>query len=513
MVPPDPSLPVNPIALFDIRLVTVALALALALALAWRPQVARAVFRNYFGAKSGPLNLGIFRIAAFTHAFRSAGRTHPEDILGVPTVLRNVAPGWEWIAEGVDLFDPGLVIVVQLTTRVAASLAIVGFGTRLAAPIAALGAVYLFALPNFFTKINHAGHAAMWCALVLAASACGDALSLDSLVRTWRRGRPRLSLQVPPRIAYALPLRWCWLLLGVGYFFAGLAKLWDTGDQWLTGQALTARLSVEGGIGFEPLIPLYEYPALMALTGIGTLVFELGFVFLLLLPPTRVLAAGFGVGFHLGVKYLMGISFMSTLKLYVSFIDFEWLLGRWAHRMPWYVRENLALAGSDLSPSGQPDAPSRDPFLGFVSVAGFVLLLGNAYSGYAGLYSWPFTAFPRFNQRVSTTTPQTCDERMVIRKQSGQRRVVKSHRLRPPINGPRWRYLLNAILAERSKDRRRQLFDASAVLMQAARYDIDPGDEIAIQSVCINRENGKRIRTRKTLAWHRMTITDAGLVP
>jgi hypothetical protein len=38
-------------------------------------------------------------------------------------------------------------------------------------------------LPQCFGKVNHGGHARMLCALALSLSPCGDALSLDALIR------------------------------------------------------------------------------------------------------------------------------------------------------------------------------------------------------------------------------------------------------------------------------------------------------------------------------------------
>lgn len=328
-MPPQESAPLDDLTgLFAVRLAAVALLVAGVVWLTLSPAKARTILRGYFLARSGPLNLAIFRIVVFAGLFRQARRSDVDVLLAVPPVLRNVAPGWGWLDQGLALFDPTLAHAAALTTTIAAGLTVVGLGTRIAAPIAALGAVYLFGLQQFFTKVNHAGHAAMWAALVLSASACGDALSFDSLLRTWRRGRARLSMPAEPRVAYAFPLRICWLLFGIGYFFAGLAKLWDAGDQWLTSQAIVARLSLVEATSF----PLHEYPLLLVLGGAGTLFFELGFVFLLFSKWTRLAAIAMGLMFHLGVKVAMGINFTSMLRLYVGFIDFEWVLGRWVGR-------------------------------------------------------------------------------------------------------------------------------------------------------------------------------------
>ncbi len=121
------------------------------------------------------------------------------------------------------------------------------------------------------------------CALIISLSASGRALSLDALITTYRHGRVRLSMRSEPAVAYSLPLRLCWLMFGVSYFFPGLFKAIEAGDLWISGEAIAGHMTsaIATRAGFSPIFPLYDYPLLSSFFGIGTFVFELGFVFLL----------------------------------------------------------------------------------------------------------------------------------------------------------------------------------------------------------------------------------------
>ncbi len=85
----------------------------------------------------------------------------------------------------------------------------------------------MLGVPYFFGKVDHVNHHLIWFAALLCLSRAGDAWSIDA----WRRRRAAPS-SAEPSIAYALPIRLAWLLIGVSYFFAGLSKLM-AGPEWV----------------------------------------------------------------------------------------------------------------------------------------------------------------------------------------------------------------------------------------------------------------------------------------
>src|SRR5262249_50715778 len=108
---------------------------------------------------------------------------------------------------------------------------------------AAVTSLYALGIPQLYGKVDHYHHL-VWLALLLAASPCADALSLDA------RGR----LTPPRSVRYGFPLRVAWLLIGACYLFPGLAKLGEW-RIWLAPHNLRGLLWVQqlaAGGGINP---------------------------------------------------------------------------------------------------------------------------------------------------------------------------------------------------------------------------------------------------------------------
>src|SRR5690606_14121921 len=185
-----------------------------------------------------PFNLAIDIVLVFYQIVASARHAPVDVVLELRLVFREYPPGWGCAKPLLPLFEPPFAHGMQLVCTASALLACAGLATRIAATIVAGSAVYLLGLSHFFFKINHADHPLIWCALIIAFSPSGTALSLDSLIRTWNKGAPCLSLPSEPTVAYALPLRLCGLSFGVAYFFPGFYKAVQAGDLWISGAAI-----------------------------------------------------------------------------------------------------------------------------------------------------------------------------------------------------------------------------------------------------------------------------------
>src|SRR3989442_9968884 len=84
-------------------------------------------------------------------------------------------------------------------------------------------------------------------------------------------------------IAYALPLRFVWLLMGVIYFSAGFWKIWTGGYQWAWSdnpRNIMYNKWMELS-GWVPVFRVDHYPMLYKVSGVCTLVFELSFILLI----------------------------------------------------------------------------------------------------------------------------------------------------------------------------------------------------------------------------------------
>ena len=67
---------------------------------------------------------------------------------------------------------------------------------------------------------------------ILAVSPCADVLSIDAVRASWKRADRGITEPPEPSQAYALPLRFVWLIMGVIYFSAGFWKVWTAGIAW-----------------------------------------------------------------------------------------------------------------------------------------------------------------------------------------------------------------------------------------------------------------------------------------
>ena len=113
---------------------------------------------------------------------------------------------------------------------------VVGLFSRTACLVAALLGLYWTGLAYSFGKPHHDRVALTFAMLALPLAPVGARLSIDSLLRGWRRrdGSP------PPTLGAgaALPLRFTQVTVALGYFLAGASKLWIGGLGWWNGYTL-----------------------------------------------------------------------------------------------------------------------------------------------------------------------------------------------------------------------------------------------------------------------------------
>jgi hypothetical protein len=343
--------------------------------------------RRFFFEPSPPTNLALLRVAVFGGLTIVSLQTSAVWWASVPAELRFMPPGWRWL-HGVLPISGALVSGAQQVVVIASVCAALGALTRVTAPIAAVLSVYVLGVPSFFGKVLHMDHALVMMALVIAASPCGDALSVDGLWRQKRGGA------VPgPSTAYTLPIRLSWLLLGSIYLFPGLWKLWNNGDLWLNGQRLYWELMDEWGQrkNFDPPLRIDQQPTLLKLLGASTLIFEIGIFFAIFNRYTRIAAALAAVAFHVGVRLFLGIKYYAYVPL-VLLIDFP-TFGAYKAALP-QARSMLASA-----------------------IVGCTLLALQAFVGLAQIDTWPVALHPKFDERTGAKT--TASNNMIALSKDG----------------------------------------------------------------------------------------------
>ncbi|MEO7982412.1 MAG: HTTM domain-containing protein, partial [Sporichthyaceae bacterium] len=223
---------------------------------------------------------------------------------------------------------PQLVHVALVVAIVASVTATLGFLTRTSALVFVLSAGYYLTVPQLFGKVIHY-HVVVWVALVLVAARSSDVLSLDAVVRAWRR--PDQHLQSPPAARrYSAPLRVIWLVMGGIYLLPGLYKYGSTGLEWASPHNMRGIMYgkwFELG-GWHPFFDAAGPGPLLVLWGLGTMAFELTFILLVLDHRTRRVAAGLGLVFHNMTWLVLRIPFLWLQVLYLSFVNWQWLADR-----------------------------------------------------------------------------------------------------------------------------------------------------------------------------------------
>lgn len=403
------------------------------------------------------VNLAVVRIICCTTAFLWS---RPDKLLAratldAPTVPPTISGE---LLLSLPRSEPWVFVACGLLT-VALLCAIVGWRTRAALFTASITTWYVVGLAQSFGKVDH-NHHLLWTLIILAVSPCADALSVDSAGRRRPADHPR----------YGFPVRAIWLVIGLAYFFAGLWKLGAAGLEWALSDNLRDIMwgeRVARG-GFNPLVDIAGSPALYRAAGVGALIFELFFVFLVF-SRARPLAVGMGVTFHLGTWATMGIGFMSLISIYGVFFD-------WTATVDRYQRAWHRLQRRPPVPPASDPVPSRSRLAVAVPIA-LVVAVALA-GGVRELNGWPVASYPDFGylagDRVAMVSLQAGQERHTI----PQLTPIQHHRL-----------LVRAV----------QLEDAR----RAVR------DVVAGSQLCDSLQDGERIHIQVD----RYTVTDEGLVP
>ena len=340
------------------------------------------IFKQFFSQVTHPVNLAAFRIMLFTAIVFNTDVPLSVQQSGFPEVLRVAPFGLGWLLNIVPI-NPTLAAIASCLFLLICLSGIVGFFSRTSAALAALLGLYVLGIPQFFGKIDHYHHL-LWFAALLAASPCGDVLSIDAIIAK----KKKLNASIPQRsTAYLLPLRFVMLLMGIIYFFAGLWKFVIGGIEWGTGETMKDILYAQWfRLDWMPVFRIDQHPLLCQMAGIGVMTFELVFIFFLFFLSLRRLAAIGGLLFHLSVYLFAHINFWNLAVCYLVFVDFEPFYRR-------FVKESVLTeeTGPLHRSWGFANQRLRPTFF-----VGTVLVSISIFCGITLIDSWPFAVYPTF---------------------------------------------------------------------------------------------------------------------
>ncbi len=240
--------------------------------------------------------------------------------LGVVSILDHPIPPW-------------LHYATIIATLIAALPFVLGWRHRLCAPCFAALLLWVLTYSNCWGQILHTDNLLMLHVIVLALSASADAVSLDAARSAG--DKPAASA------SYGWPIRLLCAITVCVYLLAGIAKLRNSGLDFLGGETLRNYVAfgnvrkIELGSIHSPLgVALLPVPEIFAALAYISFALELGAPLALVHRKLGVTWVAAIWGFHLGVLALMAIAFIYPLTgiAFASFFRVERLPRRWP---PW----------------------------------------------------------------------------------------------------------------------------------------------------------------------------------
>lgn len=205
--------------------------------------VATAWNRTWF-AEGSLVALGVWRILALTIA--AYATTYPSAIIMSYAGSSGQEIGHLWspvyFIEILGMGPPSESLAHTLLgiLTVAFVMAIVGLFTRTATLVVAVLGVFWWGLAYSFGQAHHEKISLAFALIVLPFSPCGARVSLDALIRRWRR---RSNPQTSDLATW--PIRVIQLSIAMTYLFAGGSKLMISGLEWMNGYTLQGIMSNE----------------------------------------------------------------------------------------------------------------------------------------------------------------------------------------------------------------------------------------------------------------------------
>lgn len=203
------------------------------------------------------------------------------------------------------------ILVIGVVAAVAAAL---GLLPRLSMSTAWLCGVFLNGMMTSRGKVVHNDVLLLLCIFPLLASPAADAWSVR------RKLRPEAGA------SFGWPVRTAILVVVGAYFFAGLAKLINSGPEWFTSDNLRWVLYASSDSQRVPnALGLFiaDRPPLARVMAAGSFFLELGFPLALVNPWLRRLFVAGVVGLHVGIWLMMRLDYFAQIAT-VLIVMIDW---------------------------------------------------------------------------------------------------------------------------------------------------------------------------------------------
>lgn len=272
---------------------------------------------------------------------------------------------------------------------------VVGLGSRLVVPAAAICYFVLGGIHREHSFFNHSGIVPLYVLIVLSFTRCGRGWAVD---RIWRTARGEPAAAHAPTAYFGWARYAVWTVMASAYVQAGCSKLYYMGLDWVSADSmrwmlLRTTLELDGGaFDFDAAARLMPMPdMLFVLLGVVALGAELCFGLVLVSRRARLALPAVMAGVHVGILFLQNILFLDLILLLCVFYD-------WDTPRRWLARRRGAIDPHNADTTRDRDAaldrPERTHRLGALAVLAMLLFLASWWVTKIELY--PLTPLKMF---------------------------------------------------------------------------------------------------------------------
>lgn len=229
--------------------------------------------------------------------------------------------------------------ILQFVWRASLVTACIGLFTRTSVIVAALLGFYVLGVQGNFGKVGHGEGILILAMCILALSRCGDAWSIDSLIRAFRSRDPIGQRNRPISGEYRWPIRMIWLLMSMIFLGAGITKLRWSGLDWITTDNLSTTIlshyyNQPVGNEWKSTIGIWiaNHRTLCKVVAGLTILIEIGFPLAMFSRWARAVLVPSAFLAQVGIYVMMGVAFTQFMFVYVFWIPWD-TLGRFVRRI------------------------------------------------------------------------------------------------------------------------------------------------------------------------------------
>jgi len=288
-------------------------------------------WENFWFAPSDGTNLAICRIIFFL----GLAIVYPAELLStwdmiyyaqwgdVPDYFnRGLSGPFTWL--GLEQTGYDNLRILDCIFFIALIMSGIGLFTRVSTLVVFLLGFYLWGLPQCFGKIYHTTAIPVFMFAILAASRCGDRISIDAWIR--RKIGWSSPVHLKSEGAYTWPVRLAWATFGLCFFAAGVSKITLGGWEWLLSDQMKWNCIAHHYNEYRVAkwtLPIVCLPGFSPIASAATIVFEIAGILIIFNSKLRAFVVANLTLMQIGIWLLMGVPFTLWLVSYVFFVPWD----------------------------------------------------------------------------------------------------------------------------------------------------------------------------------------------